>query len=167
MVRCDWLSGYIAFCREGRLAFVAVWKKREKTRQNNTVEIACCVNSKIDFLTPTRYNTDFSENFFFCRLSRFGTKLLKYRKYYSAIVCLLEAAFKIHLAQKSEGARALTVNEHDASDSSPSVNIWRRQKLKQIQQEDGFNSNTIESIIHYNASSSEKVISSESIILNL
>ncbi len=31
MVRCDWLSGFIAFCREGRLAFVAVWKKREKT----------------------------------------------------------------------------------------------------------------------------------------
>ncbi len=31
MVRCDWLSGFITFCREGRLAFVAVWKKREKT----------------------------------------------------------------------------------------------------------------------------------------
>ncbi len=31
MVRCDWLSGCIAFCREGRLAFAAVWKEREKT----------------------------------------------------------------------------------------------------------------------------------------
>ncbi len=43
MVRCDWLSGYIAFCREGRLAFVAVWKKREKTCQNNMADIAFCV----------------------------------------------------------------------------------------------------------------------------
>ncbi len=60
-----------------------------------------------------------------------------------------------------------SVNDTYASDSSPSVNIWRRQKLKQIQQEDVLNSNTIESIIHYNASSSEKAISSESIILNL
>ncbi len=31
MLRCDWLSGYIAFYREERLAFVAVWKEREKT----------------------------------------------------------------------------------------------------------------------------------------
>ncbi len=31
------------------------------------------------------------------------------------INCLLEAAFKIHLAPKSEGARALALNEHDAS----------------------------------------------------
>ncbi len=31
MVRCDWLSGCIAFCRKGRLAFVAVWKDGEKT----------------------------------------------------------------------------------------------------------------------------------------
>ncbi len=31
MLRCDWLSGFIAFCRERRLAFVTVWKKREKT----------------------------------------------------------------------------------------------------------------------------------------
>ncbi len=31
MVRCDWLSGSTAFCREGRLAFVVVEKDREKT----------------------------------------------------------------------------------------------------------------------------------------
>ncbi len=31
MVRCDWLSGCITFCRERRLAFVMVWKDREKT----------------------------------------------------------------------------------------------------------------------------------------
>ncbi len=31
IVCCDWLSGYIAFCREGRLAFVVVWEKGEKT----------------------------------------------------------------------------------------------------------------------------------------
>ncbi len=31
---------------------------------------------------------------------------IKCRKYYSAIFCLLEAAFKIHLAQKSDGARS-------------------------------------------------------------
>ncbi len=29
---------------------------------------------------------------------------IKYNKYYSAFFCLLEATFKIHLAQKSEGA---------------------------------------------------------------
>ncbi len=29
-VRCAWLSGFIAFCREGRLAFVVVWIKRRK-----------------------------------------------------------------------------------------------------------------------------------------
>ncbi len=29
-VHCDWFSGCIAFCRDGRLAFVAVWKDREK-----------------------------------------------------------------------------------------------------------------------------------------
>ncbi len=31
MVLCDWLSGCIAFWREGRQAFVTVWKEREKT----------------------------------------------------------------------------------------------------------------------------------------
>ncbi len=30
---------------------------------------------------------------------------IKYKKYYSFIFCLLEAAFKIHLTQKSEGAQ--------------------------------------------------------------
>ncbi len=28
MVRCDWLSGFIAFCRDKRLAFVVVWNKK-------------------------------------------------------------------------------------------------------------------------------------------
>ncbi len=63
MVRCDWLSGFIAFCKEGRLAFVAVWKKKfEKTRQNNPADIACFSENK-DRL---------------CSSSRFGTKLFLY-----------------------------------------------------------------------------------------
>ncbi len=50
-----------------------------------------------------------------CFANRPGADLLlfdciKYRKYYLAIFCILEVAFKIHLAQKK-----LTFNGHDAS----------------------------------------------------
>ncbi len=38
--------------------------------------------------------------------------------YDSAVFCLLEAAFKIHLAQKSEGARAPLVSMGSASRES-------------------------------------------------
>ncbi len=55
MLRCDWLSGFIAFCRERRRAFVAVWKKREKTWQNTTTNIAFCIKLKIEFSMLTRY----------------------------------------------------------------------------------------------------------------
>ena len=30
MVRCDWLTGFVAFCRKGGLAFIAVGKKGRK-----------------------------------------------------------------------------------------------------------------------------------------
>ncbi len=42
-VHCDWLSRFIAFCREETLAFVVVWKTREKTWQNYLADIAFCI----------------------------------------------------------------------------------------------------------------------------
>ncbi len=42
-VHVHWLSGFIAFCREGTLAFVVVWKTREKTWQNYSADIAFCI----------------------------------------------------------------------------------------------------------------------------
>ncbi len=61
MVRCDWLSWSIAFCKEGRLAFVVVWEKREKTWQNNTADIAFFIKLQIYFSLLTRYNTDYGK----------------------------------------------------------------------------------------------------------
>lgn len=69
MVRCDWLSGCIAFCREGRLALVAVCKEREKTGLNNMADIAFCIKLNMDFSMATKYNTDFGENSIYLKMA--------------------------------------------------------------------------------------------------
>ena len=80
MVRCDWLSGFGAFCRKEGLAFVAVWEKREKTGQYKVVDIEYCGKLNMGLAILTKYSTDFGGNsfFFFFKwcFSCFGTKLL-------------------------------------------------------------------------------------------
>ncbi len=80
MVRCDWLSWYIAFCRERRLAFVTVWEKNEKTWQNNMADFVFCIKCNIYFSIKTRYKNDFGGNSFL--VWRFGNKLLRHNLFW-------------------------------------------------------------------------------------
>ena len=69
MVRCDWLTGFVAFCRKGELAFIAVWKEREITGQCNTVDIRFCgkFNMGLSIVTKTEQNYLW---YHFCQLAR-------------------------------------------------------------------------------------------------
>jgi len=69
MVRCDWFSGYVAFCRKGRLAFVAVWKEREKTLHNNTADIPFYVKLNIVLYLVGIEKSDFCSNSFFLKMA--------------------------------------------------------------------------------------------------